>query len=58
MELSECVENYTWKMIVGVKILAEFIYERDKLKVNLPVRKIGMEMKNPPMAHTLDTELF
>jgi hypothetical protein len=29
----------------------------DRFK-DLPVRKIGMEMKKPPMAQTLDTEDF
>lgn len=39
---------------MGVKVL---IYDPDRFRYS-PVRKIGMEMKKPPIAHTLDTDDF
>lgn len=58
MELRKCVENYTWNggEIVGVRIL-ESVLRQDKF-TDLPVKKIGIEMKNPPIAQTLDTDDF
>lgn len=63
MELSKSVEDYTWKESfkdVGVKIFFKYFFmARRGVKDNdLPVRKIGIEMKKPPMAHTLETDDF
>lgn len=38
-------------------LISLFMTLRGRLK-DVPVRKIGIEMKNPPMAHTLDTDDF